>query len=214
MVLSQSPPTSRPLRADARRNREAIVAAADDLFRSAGMALQMEEVAQRAGLGVGTVYRHFPTKEMLTVELVQCRMATTISRAEQTLAACEPAAAVRRFIADLAAMMDGDVGLRESYMVQVQADSQLEECVYFRQDLHDRKMALMRRAQEAGVVRDDLAVEDFDALMCGMGQAIVAGGNPALMADVLLEGLRVPRADDAAIAEADAADGAAEAAER
>jgi AcrR family transcriptional regulator len=193
MVLSQSPPTSRPLRADARRNREAIVAAADDLFRTDGMALQMDEVAQRAGLGVGTVYRHFPTKEALTVELVQCRMSTTISRAEQRMEACEPATAVRRFIGDLAAMMGGDVGLRESFQVQVDADSRLDECVYYSQDLHDRKMALVRRAQEAGVVRGDLAVEDFDALMCGMGQAILAGGNPTLVADVLMEGLRVPR---------------------
>ena len=198
MVLSQTPPTSRPLRADARRNREAIVAAADDLFRSDGMALQMEEVAQRAGLGVGTVYRHFPTKEALTVELVQCRMGTTIGRAEETMQACDPATAVRRFIHDLAAMMAEDIGLRESFQVQVVADSKLDECVYYRQDLHERKMAIMERAQEAGVVRGDLALEDFDALMCGMGQAIVAGGNPVLMADVLLEGMRVPRAEDCA----------------
>jgi AcrR family transcriptional regulator len=193
MVLSQSPPTSRPLRADARRNREAIVAAADDLFRTDGMALQMDEVAQRAGLGVGTVYRHFPTKEALTVELVQCRMATTITRAEQGMETCDPAGAVRQFIQDMAAMMGDDVGLRESFQVQVEADNRLDECVYFRQDLHDRKMAMVRRAQTAGVVREDLALEDFDALMCGMGQAILAGGNPALVADVLLEGLRVPR---------------------
>jgi AcrR family transcriptional regulator len=198
MVLSQSPPTSRPLRADARRNREAIVAAADDLFRCDGMALQMDEVAQRAGLGVGTVYRHFPTKEALTVELVQVRVETTITRAEQTVQGSDPAGALRRFIRDMATMMGQDIGLRESFQVQVAADNQLDECVYYRQDLHERKLAMVKRAQEAGVVRDDLALEDFDALMCGMGQAIVAGGNPALMAEVLLEGLRVPPAEDAA----------------
>ncbi|ACU73684.1 transcriptional regulator, TetR family [Catenulispora acidiphila DSM 44928] len=202
MVLSQTPPTSRPLRADARRNREAIVAAADDLFRSDGMALQMEEVAQRAGLGVGTVYRHFPTKEALTVELVQCRTDTVIGRAERTMDACDPATALRRFILDMAAMMSDDVGLRESFQVQVLADNQLDACVYFRQDLHERKMALVRRAQDAGVVRGDLALEDFDALMCGMGQAILAGGNPVLVADVLLEGMHVPRVDAADVAAA------------
>jgi AcrR family transcriptional regulator len=195
MAPSQQPP-SRPLRADARRNREAIVAAADDLFRVDGMSLQMEEVAQRAGLGVGTVYRHFPTKEALTVELVQCRVETMLGRAEQTMRACAPAGALRRFIRDMAAMMNDDMGLRESFQVQVVADNQLDECVYYRQDLHERKLALVRRAQEAGVVRGDLALEDFDALMCGMGQAIVAGGNPALIADVLLEGMRVPPAEE------------------
>ena len=193
MVLAQKPPTSRPLRADARRNREAIVAAADDLFRVDGMSLQMDEVAQRAGLGVGTVYRHFPTKEALTVELVQCRVDHMIGRAEETMQACDPASAVRRFIVDMAVMMGEDVGLRESFQVQVLADNQLDECVYYRKDLHERKLSIVRRAQEAGVVRPDLALEDFDALMCGMGQAIVAGGNPELMADVLLEGMRVPQ---------------------
>jgi len=210
MVLSQKPPTSRPLRADARRNREAIVAAADDLFRVDGMSLQMDEVAQRAGLGVGTVYRHFPTKEALTVELVQCRVESTIGRAEQTMQDCDPAGALRRFIRDMAAVMAEDIGLRESFQMQVLADNQLDECVYYRQDLHERKLAMVRRAQEAGVVRGDLALEDFDALMCGMGQAIVAGGNAELMADVLLEGMRVPRepvADGAGAADmADVAD--------
>ncbi|MEY9854450.1 AcrR family transcriptional regulator [Catenulispora sp. GAS73] len=204
MVLSQKPPTSRPLRADARRNREAIVAAADDLFRVDGMSLQMDEVAQRAGLGVGTVYRHFPTKEALTVELVQCRVESTIGRAEETMRDCDPASAVRRFIIDMAVLMGEDVGLRESFEVQVLADNQLDECVYYRQDLHQRKLAMVKQAQEAGVVRGDLALEDFDALMCGMGQAIVAGGNPKLIADVLLEGMRVPRepvADGAACAD-------------
>jgi AcrR family transcriptional regulator len=197
MVLSQpAAPKGRPLRADARRNREAIVAAADDLFRTSGMALQMEEVAQRSGLGVGTVYRHFPTKEALTVELVQCRMDTIITRAEHTMADCAPASALRRFIGDMAGLMESDAGLRESFQMQVIADNELDACAYFRQDLHERKLAMVRLAQEAGVVRADLALEDFDALMCGMGQSILAGGNPALMADVLLTGLHVPHVDD------------------
>ncbi|WP_194895202.1 TetR/AcrR family transcriptional regulator [Catenulispora pinisilvae] len=213
MVLSQTPPTSRPLRADARRNREAIVAAADDLFRCDGMALQMDEVAQRAGLGVGTVYRHFPTKEALTVELVQVRVETTITQAEQTIQDCDPAGALRRFIRDMATMMGQDLGLRESFQVQVLADNQLDECVYYRQDLHVRKLAMVKRAQEAGVVRDDLGLEDFDALMCGMGQAIVAGGNPTLMAEVLLEGLRVPRGESDGAEAADAESAGADAGE-
>jgi AcrR family transcriptional regulator len=196
MVLTQSPP-NRPLRADARRNREAIVTAADDLFRTQGMALQMDEVAQRAGLGVGTVYRHFPTKEALTVELVVHRMDVVIDRAERAMETEAPAVAIRGFIHALAELMAEDVGLRETFQVQTTADAQREECAYYRQDLHDRKFALVQRAQEAGTVRADLAVEDFDALMCGMGQSILAGGNPGLMADVLLVGMRVPTVDGA-----------------
>src|SRR4051794_38441892 len=191
MVLTQSPP-NRPLRADARRNREAIISAADDLFRTQGMSLQMDEVAQRAGLGVGTVYRHFPTKEALTVELVTYRSETVIAQAEQAMVNEAPAVAIRGFIHALARMMAEDVGLRETFQMQSTADMQGEACAYFRQDLHERKLAIMQRAQRAGTVRGDLEVEDFDALMCGLGQAILAGGRPELMADVLLEGLQVP----------------------
>jgi AcrR family transcriptional regulator len=196
MVLTQSPPT-RPLRADARRNREAIISAADDLFRTQGMSLQMDEVAQRAGLGVGTVYRHFPTKEALTVELVTYRSETVITQAEDALVTDAPAVAIRGFFHAMARLMSEDVGLRETFKMQSTADLQGESCAYFRQDLHERKLAIMQRAQRAGAVRGDLGVEDFDALMCGMGQAIVAGGRPELIADVILEGLRVPLEDGA-----------------
>ncbi|NUR60627.1 MAG: TetR/AcrR family transcriptional regulator [Catenulispora sp.] len=197
MVLTQSSPT-RPLRADARRNREAIITAADDLFRTQGMALQMDEVAQRAGLGVGTVYRHFPTKEALTVELVNHRAEAVITRAEQAMVTRAPAEAIRGFIHSMAKLMASDVGLRETFQLQSVADAQIDECAYYRQDLHARKFALVRQAQEAGMVRPDLAVEDFDALMCGMGQAVLAGGNPSLIADVILVGMRVPSAEGAA----------------
>ncbi|WP_344657222.1 helix-turn-helix domain-containing protein [Catenulispora subtropica] len=208
MVLTQSSP-NRPLRADARRNREAIITAADDLFRTQGMGLQMDEVAQRAGLGVGTVYRHFPTKEALTVELVVHRMETVINQAEQAMETQAPAVAIRGFIHAMARMMGEDAGLRETFQVQSTADAQREECAYYRQDLHERKFGLVRRAQEAGMVRADLAVEDFDALMCGMGQSILAGGNPELMADVLLVGMRVPDGDGSQCGAADGGGSAA-----
>lgn len=202
MVLTQSPP-NRPLRADARRNREAIISAADDLFRTQGMAMQMDEVAQRAGLGVGTVYRHFPTKEALTVELVLYRLEAVVTRAEEAMVTEAPAAAIRGFIHAMACLMGEDVGLRETFQVQSAADAQREDCAYFRQDLHDRKFALVRQAQEAGIVRADLAVEDFDALMCGMGQSIMVGGNPSLVADVLLVGMRVPEVECAKLGAAE-----------
>jgi AcrR family transcriptional regulator len=193
MVLTQSSSSpTRPLRADARRNREAIIAAAEDLFRTQGMALQMDEVAQRAGLGVGTVYRHFPTKEALTVELVRHRAEAMITRAEQAMVTQAPAEAIRGFIHTMACMMASDVGLRETFQLQTMADAQFEDCAYYRPDLHERKFALVRQAQEAGIVRPDLGLEDFDALMCGMGQAVLAGGNPSLIADVILVGMRVP----------------------
>ncbi|MGH2909720.1 MAG: TetR/AcrR family transcriptional regulator, partial [Solirubrobacteraceae bacterium] len=63
--------TERPLRADARRNRERIIKGARELFAEAGIDVQMDDIARRAGVGVGTVYRHFPTKDALMGELVR-----------------------------------------------------------------------------------------------------------------------------------------------
>jgi AcrR family transcriptional regulator len=180
---------ARPLRADARRNREAILAAADELFRAEGMAFQMDQVAHRAGLGVGTVYRHFPTKDALLVELVVHRMDTLLEEAESAMAECDPAVAIRQFLHGAATFMGTDAGLRAA----IGATADPASCAAYRQDLWDRKLALVTRAQEAGAVRDDLTVTDLDALMCGLGAAIDSGGDPRRMADVILDGMRVPR---------------------
>jgi AcrR family transcriptional regulator len=192
MVMTQgqaADQATRPLRADARRNREAILAAADELFRTDGMAFQMDQVAQRAGLGVGTVYRHFPTKDALFIELVVHRMDTLLEEAESAMAECDPAVAIRQFIHGAATFMGSDAGLRAA----LGATADPANCAVFRQDLWDRKLSMVTRAQQAGAVRADLTVTDLDALMCGLGAAIDSGGDPGRLADVILDGMQVPR---------------------
>jgi AcrR family transcriptional regulator len=189
MVMTQERPT-RPLRADARRNRDLIVAAAAELFRTEGMTLQMDAVAQRAGVGVGTVYRHFPTKETLLVELVVHRLEVIVDEAEAAMAGDDPAAGMRQFIMGLARIMGEDAGLVESLGA---AMGEPETCAFYRQDLMDRKRALVAQAQADGLVRSDLSTEDFDGLMCGMGSAIQFGAKAELIADVLLDGMHVPK---------------------
>ena len=71
MTIATQIETGRQLRADARRNHERILDAAREVFAEYGIDAQMDDVARRAGVGVGTVYRHFPTKEALSVELVR-----------------------------------------------------------------------------------------------------------------------------------------------
>jgi AcrR family transcriptional regulator len=193
MVMTQGQATdaaARPLRADARRNREAILAAADELFRADGTAFQMDQVAHRAGLGVGTVYRHFPTKDALFVELVVHRLDTLLAEAESAMAECDPAAAIRQFIHGVASFMGSDAGLRAA----IGATADPAECAAYRQDLWDRKVAMVTRAQEVGAIRADLTVTDLDAIMCGLGAAIDSGGDPARIAEVMLDGMRVPKA--------------------
>ncbi len=190
MVMTQERPT-RPLRADARRNRDLIMAASDALFRAEGTAFQMDAVAQRAGLGVGTVYRHFPTKEALLVELIVHRLEQTIGEAEAVMAEEDPAAAMRQFILGMARIMGSDAGLRETLGTACGP----EDCAFYRQELWERKVALVERAQASGMVRGDLRVEDFDGLMCGMGAAISFGATPELIAEVVLDGMHVPKSD-------------------
>src|SRR5512132_3777585 len=78
-------PLARPLRADARRNRERILKAAGAVFADRGIDAQMDDVARRAKVGVGTVYRHFPTKEALLEALVRNRFAEIAAIAEDAL---------------------------------------------------------------------------------------------------------------------------------
>jgi AcrR family transcriptional regulator len=191
MVMTQSQvaeQAARPLRADARRNREAILAAADELFRADGTAFQMDQVAHRAGLGVGTVYRHFPTKDALFVELVVHRLDVMLGEAESAMGECDPAVAIRQFIRSVATFMGSDAGLRAA----IGATADPASCAAYREDLWDRKVALVTRAQEAGAIRPELTVTDLDALMCGLGAAIDSGGDPERMAAVMLDGMGVP----------------------
>src|ERR1700756_2007672 len=84
----------RPLRADAARNRERVLAAAREAFAEYGRDAQMEDVARRAGVGVGTVYRHFATKEALVDALLETRFRQAMERAREALALEDPWEAV------------------------------------------------------------------------------------------------------------------------
>jgi AcrR family transcriptional regulator len=188
MVMMQERPV-RPLRADARRNRELIITAADELFRVEGAAVQMDAVAHRAGLGVGTLYRHFPTKEALLVELVIHRFEASLAEAEEALAESDSGVAMRRFVAGIVKIMTEDAGLQTAL-----TNGDPDQCAFYRDELMERKRALVSRAQADGMVRADLTLDDFSALMCGLGASIQAGGTPQLVIDILLDGMHVPAA--------------------
>ncbi len=91
----------RPLRADARRNRAKVLVAAEEVFASEGLSVPIDEVARRAGVGVGTVYRHFPTKEALFEAIVIARLEALVERAEELCAADDPGTALFTFISEL-----------------------------------------------------------------------------------------------------------------
>ncbi len=185
----------RPLRADARRNRERIVDAARELFAECGHGTQMDDVAKRAQVGVGTVYRHFPTKTALIGELLATKF-----RAH--------AEAARRWAAerpdDAWASFEG--WLRESFC-SIAQDATLQQRVTWIDDEEVLAVAeperqaliavcaeLIARAHAQGTLRADFTVDDIPAVMCAVGAVFGATSlppsGPERFVEVIVAGLR------------------------
>jgi AcrR family transcriptional regulator len=165
-VTNQQPTAGeRPLRADARRNRERILDAARCACAEHGASVQMDDVAGRAGVGVGTVYRHFATKEALLEELVAERFRTFAAHAREALEVDNPWEAFAGLLRRNAEVMAQDAGLRHALvgtggMAQYTGEDRVE--------LDRLATQVIGRAQEAGVLRDDISVEDIPMLMSGL----------------------------------------------
>jgi AcrR family transcriptional regulator len=197
----EAPPTSnetqlrveKVLRADARRNRQSVIAAAKSLFADQGLDAQMPDVARVAKVGVGTVYRHFRTKDDLIAALVADRFERLADKAREGLAADDPWTGICDFI---------------RFSAQIQADDRgLCEVMGSRPDLMDaaaRQVGLaklcdrlIKRAQRAGDLRRDLQWEDIPMIACGLGRITQATAGPATgrwprLVEIILDGLRAP----------------------
>jgi AcrR family transcriptional regulator len=176
----------RPLRADARRNRERILQAGRTAFVERGQDVQMDEIAQLAGVGVGTLYRHFPTKEALVMELVNQSVRTCIVSTEQALDKDDAWTAVEWLVRDHARNMSHNRGLRDALAGIKFSDGN----PWDDPELRAGAAAVIKRAQEAGAMRTDITVDDWQALMCGLSAAIAYGGDPARLVEFALAGLR------------------------
>src|SRR3954451_11483124 len=112
-VGSNRPDAEPRLRRDAERNRQRILAAAADAFAEGGLAVTMDEIARCAGVGVGTVYRRFPDKELLIEALFEQRLEELVALAEDALAHDDPWDGLVAFLERLLAVQAGDRGLKE-----------------------------------------------------------------------------------------------------
>jgi AcrR family transcriptional regulator len=156
----------RPLRADARRNRERVLKAAQATFAEHGREAQMDDVARRAGVGVGTVYRHFPTKEALVEALATSMFERVLAGAREALEHEDP---WQGFVESLWA--GGKILASDRAFTEIVGQVTMpvaEELVDEMQTVYD---ALIRRAQEAGALRPDVVLDDIPMLMCGIGSA-------------------------------------------
>jgi AcrR family transcriptional regulator len=176
----------RPLRADARRNRERILAAARDVFAQTGREVQMPDVARAAGVGVGTLYRHFPAKEDLVLALVRDKVEAAIDLACEALTHDDPWEAIEWLAHQNAANMAHSRGLRDAMTVINFGDDN----PWNSDEARRHVTAVLDRARDASAIRADLTVDDWQALMCGLSAAIAMGADPARQADLLLTAVR------------------------
>ncbi len=174
--MAAEPPT---LRADARRNRERIVAAAAELFAAQGLESQMAEVAKRAGVGNATVFRHFATKHDLLVAVLESQFAEVVAYAETSAAHPDPAAGLRELVDRLGATMVANQALRDMVETQIAGDPRIRA---LRDRLLERLTSVLARCQAAGAVRDDVEAVDVVVLVLGVAVAVagLVGARPGL----------------------------------
>jgi AcrR family transcriptional regulator len=183
--------SDRPQRADAQRNRAKILATAAELFAAEGLEVPIDRIAEQAGVGVGTVYRHFPTKERLYEAIVVERVNELVAQAKSQLASGDPQSAFFDFVDYLVGQFMQNTDLLGAF-----ADAGVEFAELAapaKQELDEAVSNLLVEAQRAGSVRKDVTAPIVLALI---GASCMASKNPhpgatnSDMLRVVLDGLR------------------------
>ncbi|HET9074045.1 MAG TPA: helix-turn-helix domain-containing protein [Solirubrobacteraceae bacterium] len=187
MSTTQHPP-ARPLRADAQRNRDKVLSAARDAFTEYGAATSLEAIARRAGVGIGTLYRHFPTRQAL-LEAVYVDEVEQLARAADELAALEPWPALEAWLRRLGAYLVTKHALAAELLNYVDRDADVFATC--RGELFSAGAPLLERARAAGEVRPDAELSDVVQMIGGIAKIQTA--DPDAIVRILgmaLDGLR------------------------
>ena len=177
-------PTKQTLRADAQRNRVRILDAAESVFAERGASASTEEVASRAGVAIGTVFRHFPTKrDLLTAIMTDLRRRLT-AQARSLALESDPATALFEYVTSLV-----EQATTKRTVVDV-----LTDVTGDLGSLHQAVEVLLLRAQRAGAVRPDARIMDVMALLAAASQGALRGGwdrqSTDRMLGIIFDGLR------------------------
>ncbi|MFC8682239.1 TetR/AcrR family transcriptional regulator [Microbacterium ureisolvens] len=176
-------------RADALRSRERILEAA----RSHDVrALRLNDVARDAGVGIGTVYRHFPTVQALVEALSVDALVRLVEAADRAAAEPDAHRAFRGFLDDALTLQLQDGGLEAVLTDLARTDPVVhDECAAARSRVFAGYEAVLSRAQRDGVVRDDVSPAQLQRLLCGVEHAVRLGvpGDRDLLLDILLSGM-------------------------
>jgi AcrR family transcriptional regulator len=178
----------RPKRADARRNYEKVLKAAREAFAEGGESTALEEIARRAGVGIGTLYRHFPNRQAL-VEALYVGEVEDICTTAAELEDADPWEALNTWFGRFVGYMATKQALAAELLNYLDRDNELFKVC--RTSLWAAGEPLLTRAQDAGVVRSDVSIGDVITMV--MGIAKVPTGDPeqtAHMLRIALDGLR------------------------
>ncbi|HZA09713.1 helix-turn-helix domain-containing protein [Mycobacterium sp.] len=167
---------ARPLRADAKLNRDRILAAAAKLFAERGISVPLEEIAGRAGVGVATLYRRFPTRADLAAAAFERNMSRYTDAVDRALANPRPWDGFRTLIFELCELQARDAGLRDLLTTEFPATSVIEQRT---NDAVEKLKVLMSRCQREGSVRPDLVVADIIVMLLANGGVLKATGDAA-----------------------------------
>jgi AcrR family transcriptional regulator len=182
----------KPPRADAQRNRIRVLDAAREAFESEGLSVSVESIARRAGVGVGTVYRHFPTKEALFEAIVLTSLERFVELARSLADAEDPGAALYGYLERVFAESETSMAIKDA-LCETDFDAEQAAAATF----HELELAvghLLERAQQAGATRPDVTIEELFALLgsaCRASSALRRDTSSCLiLVNVICDGLR------------------------
>jgi AcrR family transcriptional regulator len=183
-----APPPEKTMRADAQKNRAKLLNVAHQIFTTEGIAVSMDEIAKRAGVGVGTVYRHFPTKEDLFGAVISSHKTRLIEEANQLLSHDDPGEAFFLYFARIIREGITNKAITDALVSSLKIEIGHSEIA---RDFWQGIDHLLDRAQQTGSVRADARIEDIQVLLSGILQATGAGGTfPDRVVSILCDGLR------------------------
>jgi AcrR family transcriptional regulator len=182
------PLLERPKRADARRNYEKVLATAREAFAEGGESTSLEEIARRAGVGIGTLYRHFPSRQAL-LEALYVGEVEEVCRSAEQLGGADPWEALNTWFESFIAYVATKRALADELLNYLDRDAQLFQTS--RAALFAAGEPLLARAQEAGVVRADVTIAEVISMVIGIAK--IPSGDPRQTEHILriaLDGLR------------------------
>jgi AcrR family transcriptional regulator len=180
------------MRRDAQRNRDRILAATRAAFQERGLDVGVDEIARRAGVGMGTLYRHFPTKDALIDAIVDARFAELTAAAEAALEAPDAWDGFETFLVGAVELQAKDRGFKDALAARGRDEPRVKAA---RRKLLTVIERLVARGREEGALRADLAAEDVSVLLWATARIVertadVAPGQPRRFLAMHLDGLR------------------------